>query len=209
MLFLFLAGRTSLAQEQKDWDWVNKHFFNVLDELMPLEERPGLSLGYRSYRDLHTDEPEYSFVFNRILQERQITVTVRQPQSSSIYDQLMALHLKNANQSIERIKKQLKVKEQHFSERACPAVRAQYEQFYRLTLEMLTDKERAEQARGEITLTLHPRVHTFKADIFGGRFQLDLTEQEHPFVIWARSTREALERCNSNVTKPSRRDERR
>lgn len=197
ILFIFLAGHTSWAQEQADWDWVNKHFIDVLEEFMPIDERLGHPLGYRSFRDLHTAELEYSFVFNKIFQEKYITVTVRQPDSISLYDQMMGLHRKNPNESIENIKKQLKVKERHFSEQTCPAVRRQYDVFYRLTLPMLSARDRAEQAKGKFRITLHPRIHTFKGDISGGGLHLVITEQDHPFVQWAKKTSEALERCNS------------
>jgi hypothetical protein len=204
VLLLLLAGHTSRAQEEKDWDWVNRHFFNLLEEFMPIEERLGFSLGYRSHHDLHAEELEYSFVFNRILQEKYITVTVRQPESMSLYNQIMALRIKNANESIENIKKQLKVKEQRFSEQTCPAVKTQYEKFYRLSLPMLSARDGIEQARGGFTIVLHPRVHTFKGNISGGSLQLVITEQDHPFVGWAKETREALERCDPGVTKTSK-----
>jgi hypothetical protein len=204
ILFLIIVSHTSFAQEQEDWDWVNKHFFSALEEFMPIEERLGFSLGYRSYRDLHTYELEYSFVFNRILQEKYLTMTVRQPDSISLYDQIMALHRRNPNESIESIKKQLKVKEDHFSEQTCPAVRKQYDDFYRLTLPMLSARDRAVQAKGEFTITLHPRVHTFKADISGGRIELVITEQDHPFVSWAKKTRQALEGCISGNIKTNK-----
>jgi hypothetical protein len=127
ILFLsFVAPPFSQAQELKDWDWVNKHFPTVLDQLMPIHERLGFSVGYRSYRDLHTEEPEYSFVFNRILQEKYITVVVRRPDSVSIYDQMMRLHLNNPAASIEEIKKELKMNERRISGQSCAAVRRQY-----------------------------------------------------------------------------------
>ncbi len=118
----------------------------------------------------------------------------------------MALHRKNPNDDIETIKRQLKVKEKHFSEQTCPAVRRQYDEFYRLTLSMLSAKDRTQQAKGEFTITLHPRVHIFKAAISGGSLRLVITEQEHPFVDWAKRTREVLERCASGDTKTGKRE---
>ena len=195
ILFVSFLGRSSWAQTQDDWDWVNKHFFTVLEELMPVRERLGFSLGYRSYRDLHTSETEFSFVFNRVLQEKYISVIVRQPAARSLYDQVMVAHRNNPNETIETIKKQLTLKEQRFSEQTCRAVRTQYDEFYRLTLPMLSIRDR--QAKGEFTITLHPRVHTFKADISGGSLQLVIVEDDHPFVSWANRTRRALEHCGS------------
>lgn len=162
----------------------------------------GFSLGYRVYRDLYTDELEYSFVFNRILQERYITVTVRMADSVSLYDQMMALHRRNPNANIETIKPQLRIREWRLSEEICPAVRRQYDAFYRLSLPMLSARERAERARGVETIVLHPRVRIFKADISGGSIELVITNSEHPFAVWAERTRRAFEAC---ATRQSRR----
>lgn len=197
ILFVSLLSRGAQAQTQEDFDWVNKHFFSVLEELMPIEPRLGYSLGYRSYRDLHTSEPEFSFVFNRVLQQKFITLTVRQPEGISLYDQIMIAHRNNSNEPIENIKKHLKIKEQLLSEHTCRAVRTQFDEFYRLTLRMLSARDRREQSKGEFTITLHPRVHMFKADISGGSLKVVIGEDDHPFVRWANRTRKAVENCSS------------
>ncbi|HSB11335.1 MAG TPA: hypothetical protein VLM38_17745 [Blastocatellia bacterium] len=194
ILFVSLLGRFSAAQTQDDWDWVNKHFSAVLEELMPVDARLGFSVGYRSYRDLHTSEPEFSFVFMRIPKEKYLAVIVRQPDGNSLYDQMMAAHRKNPAETIDNIKKELKLREQRFSEQTCRAVRTQYDEFYGLTLSMLSDQDR--QAKGGLTATLHPRVHTFNADISGGGLRLVIDDEDHPFVRWANKTRKALEGCS-------------
>jgi hypothetical protein len=195
ILFVSFLSQSSRAQTQDDWDWVNKYFFTVLEEILPIRERLGFSVGYRSYRDLFTNENEFSFVFNRIIQEKYITAIVRQPQTTSLYDQIMTAHRRNPNENIDAIKKQLKIRQQRYSEKTCPAVRTQYDEFYQLTLQMLSARDKREQGKGEFSITLHPRVHAFSADISGGRMDLVLDEQDHPFVRWANKTRELLERC--------------
>lgn len=204
ILFVSLLSKSSLAQTQEDWDWVNNHFFTVLEEILPIRERLGFSVGYRSYRDLFTNETEFSFVFNRIIQEKYITVIVRQPQTTSLYDQIMTAHRRNPNESIDAIKKQLRLRQQRYSEKTCSAIRTQYDEFYQLTLQMLSAKDKRQQSKGEFSIILHPRVHTFSADISGGRIELVLDEPDHPFVRWANKTRELLERCrpdDSNTIK--------
>ncbi len=205
LLFLYQPCRAQYPSEAEH-DWVNGRFFAVLNELLPIEERLGFSLGYRSYRDLYTNELEYSFVFNRFLQERYITVVVRAADSVSLYDQVMALHRKNPNASIEDIRKQLKVKELRLSEETCPAVGRQHNEFYRLSVPMLSARDRAGQARGEFSITLHPRVHKFKADISGGSMELVLTESDHPLVRWATRTQRAFEICAGNPARQNRTD---
>lgn len=194
-LFAHLPCEAQQYPSQEEHDWVGRHFFSVFEEFFPIEERLGFSLGYRSYRDLHTEELEYSFLFNRIIQEKYLTAVVRMADAVSLYDQIMALHRKNPNASIETIKQQLKIKEWRLSEESCPAIRRQYDEFYRLSLTMLSAKDRVEQAKGQYTITLHPRVHIFKADISGGDMQLDLSGSDHPYVSWAEKTRRALEGC--------------
>ena len=135
-------------------------------------------------------------------QERNVTVTVKVADSVSLYDQIMALHRRNPNASIETIKPQLKIKERQLSEVTCPDVRRQYDEFYRLSLQMLSARDRAEQAKGEFTITLHPRIHTFKAGISGGFLEVVFRESDHPFVKWAEKSRRAFEVC---AAKQSRR----
>jgi hypothetical protein len=111
---------------------------------------------------------------------------------------MMILHRKNPSETIEIIKAKLKVKEWRLDDKSCPAVKSSYDEFYRLNLPLLTAKDRAEQAKGAVTITLHPTVHIFKASISGGNLRLALTEQEHSFVRWANKTRRALGKCAMN-----------
>lgn len=180
---------------EEEFDWVGERFFPVFEELFPIEEGLGYSLGYRSYRDLYTDELEYSFVFNRDPRNQDLTAVLRIADSASIYDQIMNLHRKDKTASIDAIKPKLKVKEWRFSDKTCPTVRRQYDEFYRLSLQTLSAKDRAEQAKGVATIILHPRVHIIKADISGGDVRMVLSDPQHPFVRWAERTKRALEKC--------------
>jgi hypothetical protein len=176
-------------------DPINSRFFSVLEELFPIEEELGFSLGYRSYRDLHTEELEYSFVLNRIIKEKYLTAVVRMADGVSLYHQLRVLHRKSPGVNIEATKPQLKIKEWRLTEETCPAIRQRHDDFYRLSLTMLSAEDRAREAKGELMINLHPRVHTLKADISGGNMELVLTESEHPYIRWAEETRRAFEGC--------------
>jgi hypothetical protein len=198
--FFLLAPQVCLAQEPEDWDWVNEHFGPVLDEFLPIGESG--SVGYRSYRDLYTNVLEYSFVLSENWNEKRISATVRAADGISLYDQMMALHRKNPGESVESMKTKLKVKEWRLDSTSCPALRASYEGFEGLSLPVLSARERAERAKGVATVTLHPVVHTFKAVISGGTMRLVLTEQDHPFVLWAIKTRRSLEKCAAKNIRP-------
>lgn len=192
-----LAYQPCEAQDpsQEEFNWASKHFFPVFKELFPIEEEFGYSLGYRSYRDLYTDELETGFVFNRVLQEKYLSAVIRTADTVSIYDQIIALHRKDKDAGIDAIKPHLKIKERRLSEETCPAVRRQFDKFYGLSLQTLSARDRSAQRKGEFSITLHPRAHVFHADISGGKMELVLSENDHPFVRWAEQTMSALEAC--------------
>jgi hypothetical protein len=193
---ILLLNISAIAQEQQDWEWVEDHYKSVLDELLPLQTT-GFYLGYRSSGDVENPHLEYSFVFRKTIQDNYITVTVRQADSTPLIDQMVALHIKNRTESIENLIKQLKVKEYLLSERTCPVVRKQYDEFYKQSLQMYSREDRELEAQGLITIRLHPVGHEFEAHISGGVMRLDIDDKKHPFVRWADKTRVALEACKA------------
>lgn len=200
VVLFFVFAQPVKAQSQDDWVWVNKHFYNVLDQLMPFDSHV---LGYRSYRDLYTDELEYSFFFDGQAISQNLNVTFRIADKTSIYDQIMKLHRRNPAATISEIKPNLKIKEWQFSESSCPAIKTQFEKFFRLSLEMMSSKERSDREAGVGTIALHPRIHSFNAQITGGHLNLAITFGDHPFAIWAVETFQALSSC-ANKTNPTK-----
>jgi len=180
------------AQKDEDWLWMDDHFQDVLTELLPIEET---FLGYRSYRDLYTDVLEYSFIFKREANDNRLFLVIRMADSVSLYDQMMALHMKNRSEHIKSIKKKLRVKERRVDDLACAPLKTAHDEFYNLSLPMLSAAERAERAKGIVSLPLHPTVHTFHTSTIGSELKLELTRQEHPFVEWATRTRSTVEKC--------------
>ena len=191
-----VAQQAQQYPSQADFDWVDSRFHAVLEQLLLVAARLGDSLGYRSVRELHTEELEYAFLFNRE-RSKPITATVVIPDTVSLYDQIMALHRKNPRTIIDAMVPLLKIKRWQMSETTCPAVRKEYDRFYELALVMRSSKDREEEATGQVTIRLHPRAHLFKADISGGRIDLVLTDPEHPYVKWAEETQRALEGCTA------------
>lgn len=200
VVLFFVFALPVKAQSQKDWDWVNKHFYDVLNQLMPLDNH---SLSSRSYRDLHTDELEYLFYFDGHTISENLVATLRIADKTSIHDQIMALHRKKPTATISEIKAKLKIKEWQFSESSCPAIKTQFDQFFRLSLEMMPAKERADREAGKVTITLHPRIYCFKAQVAGGDLNFTTTFEDHPFAIWAAETFKALNTC-ANKTTPTK-----
>ncbi len=176
-------------------DWVIKHYYSILDEYMPIIDGvyAGYHLGYRSYRDHIYSELDYSFVYDiGFFSDDILEVTVRQPVSESLYNQLLILHDANPKHSIERIKKQLKIKSIHIYEKSCPAIRSQYEDFHKTTLPIVKAIE------GVIYMGIH-RIHHFEIDMSigerPGHMELYIQDKEHPFVKWAKKTEELLDEC--------------
>ncbi|MDX2042651.1 MAG: hypothetical protein SF097_15625 [Acidobacteriota bacterium] len=190
--FICALALPASAQTQQDWDWVNKHFYDVLNELMPFDD---YSLGYRSYRDLYTNELERSFFFNGDPFYQNLNATFRIADKVSVYDQMMELHRKKPTTTISEIKANLKIKEWQFSQSSCPAIKTQFEKFFRLSLEMMSSKERSDREAGVGTIALHPRIHSFNARITGGHLNLTITFGDHPFASWAEETFQALNSC--------------
>jgi len=193
LLLFFCVPSTISAQSNADWEWVGDHFSHALHEMFPLE-LPGVYVAYRSHRDLYTDALEYSFVIARDVSakgsggEPRFVAQVRQADSSSIYDQMMALHRKFPSQSAASIQKGLRVKTWTLVEMTCPAVRTQLLKFPQLRL--VPPQFDA--------IVLHPLIHEFRVRAGMGDMDIALYDEDNSFVQWAVETRRALELCATN-----------
>ncbi|MCI0490052.1 MAG: hypothetical protein L0229_25955 [Blastocatellia bacterium] len=179
----------SLPFDERDWDWMNRHYKQVLDEVLPLEQKPGYVVSFRMHREVHTDAPEYSFSFIKDYQGNPIEVIVRAADTASLYDQLMALHRKDPAESIERIKKRLKFKEWRLTERNCPAVAGMFERYKKLSFSV--------PPSGSVVI-LHPVIHSFWINGDTARMRLEIYDEEHPLIVWAKEARRLLEACAPN-----------
>jgi hypothetical protein len=95
----------------------------------------------------------------------------------------------------EVLARSVRLKHWRLSETTCPAIRVAHDRFYRLRLEMRSEKERRDLAQGVITISLHPLFHHFKADVSGGTMDLVVSDQAHDYVKWVEETLPALETC--------------
>jgi hypothetical protein len=140
----------SQSRAEEDRNWVRRNFTGIREELFPLEKRPGTSIGYRSYRDLFNDDREYSFVFIFFFRNQtpKVTVTIRTPEEFSIITQIITLHRQYPELSAAAIKSRLKIKEIELEENKCPALRTQYNKFYRLVLQTRTEEDRKREMKG-------------------------------------------------------------
>src|ERR1035441_7928898 len=164
LLLSFYVGGSLAAQSSADWDWMSSHFDKALDDLFPIDEHYGVYVAYRSHRDLHTDVPEYSFVIGPGKSDtvsglpRYLAAHVREAESVSVYDQMMALHRKFPNRSADDIEKDVHVKKLKLTEMNCPAIKAQFSKFQQLRLAL---------PQFDVVI-LHPLVHEFRIRAGGG-----------------------------------------
>lgn len=168
LLLSFCVGGSLSAQSSADWDWMSNHFDKALQALFPIDERYGVYVAYRSHRDLHTDVPEYSFVIGPENSDtvsglpRYLAAHVREAESASVYDQMMALHRKSPNRSADDIQKDLHVKKWKVTEMNCPAIKAQFSKFQQL---------RFAPPQFDVVI-LHPLIHEFRIRAGGGIWKL-------------------------------------
>jgi hypothetical protein len=192
VLFSCVTGTIS-AQSNADREWIEDHFSHALNKMLPLE-LPGIYVAYRSHRDLYTDTLEYSFVIARDVSAKgrdgqfKLVAQVRQADSSSIYDQMMALHRKSPSRSAASIQKELRVKAWTLVETTCPAVRTQLLKFQQLRLVPPQFDD----------IVLHPLIHEFRVRAGMGDMDIALYDEDNLFVQWALETRRALELCATN-----------
>jgi hypothetical protein len=193
LVLFFCVPSTISAQSNPDWKWVGDNFSHALNEMFPLE-LPGVYVAYRSHRDLYTDTLEYSFVIARdvtakgIGGESRFVAQVRQADSRSIYDQMMALHRKSPSRSAPSIQKELHVKAWTLVETTCPAVRTQLLKFKQLRLVPPQFDP----------IVLHPLIYEFRVRAGMGDMDIVLYDEDNSFVQWAVETRRALELCATN-----------
>ncbi len=191
LLLSFSAGGSLSAQSSADWDWMSNHFDKALHDLFPIDERYGVYVAYRSHRDLHTDVLEYSFVIGTENSDtvsglpRYLAAHVQEAESTSVYDQMMALHREFPNRSADDIQKDVRVKRWKLTEMNCPAIKVQFSKFQQLRLAL---------PKFDVVM-LHPLIHEFRIRAGGGDMGVTLYDDENSLVPWATETRHALEQC--------------
>jgi hypothetical protein len=195
LVLSFSAGTTLSAQSDANWDWMSNHFDKALHDLFPIDERYGVYVAYRSHRDLHTDVLEYSFVIGPEKSDtvsglpRYLAAHVREAESVSVYDQMMALHRKFPNRPADDIQNDIHVKKWKLTEMNCPAIKAQFSKFQQVRLA---------PPQFDVVI-LHPLIHEFRIRAGDRDMEAALYDDENALVQWAAETRHALELCAANL----------
>lgn len=205
LAFIFLFAYVPCqAQEEypteEEHEWAGENYFGAFEEKFAIPQNPGALVSYRMHRDLYS-ENEYSFEIFGNSGSKSLSASVKTADGAPLYEQTIALRRKDPSATLETIKSQLKITQIFLNEETCPAISRQYDEFEKLSLETLSSKDRAERKKGVVTITLHPRIHTFKALISGGTMTLTLTDSDNRFVKWAEKTRKAFEICTQPQNK--------
>ena len=178
---------TSDAQTDAERDWVDSRFWPVVEELMPIERDQLMNVGFRTHRDLYRNILEYSFLLTYDYPKNAVTGVQRIPETVSIYDQLMRLHQQNPNESIDNLKKLVRIKEAHFTEQQCPAIHSLFFEFNKISF----------HGPPSDLIVLHPMVYEFKSNVGAGNMYLSVVEPNQPLVRWALRVQSTLKACGS------------
>jgi len=198
VLLSFCVGGNLSAQSSADWEWMANHFDKALRDLFPIDQRYGVYVAYRSHRDLHTDVLEYSFLIGTEKSDtvsglpRYLAAQVREAESASVYDQMMAQHRKFPNRSADDIQKDVHVKKLKLTEMDCPAIKVQFSKL---------QQTRVALPQFDVVIH-HPLVHEFRIRAGDGDVDLTLYDNENSLVSWAIETRNILELCAANAIEP-------
>jgi hypothetical protein len=187
---LLVAGHS--PAEVEDWRWVTENFPAALDTLMPLKQRTGTHITYRSNRDYQTDVLEYSFRIanlpskNGVGLESHLSAIVRIAESKSIHVQLMEVHRSAPKLRVEEVSNRIKVKESRLTEMECPAIRRQHGALSKLRFGINADNQ---------YVINHPMIHRFYIQTLSQEVEMVLFEEDHPLTAWAVDTRKEIQKC--------------
>ena len=189
--FLFFCGSFCLAQQTNEVE-NQVDFETVLDKVLPIEQRLGLNIGFRTHRDLYTETLEYSFLFSLDFPTSKVSIVTREADTVSVYDQLATLRRQNPKATIEHLTQQIKVKEQTLTEVECPQLKQLFFSFEKINF----------RSPSSDLIVLHPMIYEIKSRFGGGDMYLTFVEEEQPLVKWALRVKAAANSCAAKAKKP-------
>lgn len=167
------------AQNESDWDWVNKRFKAAFEEAFPEPKDPTLQVWFRTHRELHNDELEFAFWFYRD------HVLVREAEGDTIYNQILKRRIEQRQDRRESLSGSPKVREWRVDFTSCTDAQRQAAKLSRLRFRV---PERD-------VIIFHPTVNEFLISGGFGEMRINLYDDAHPLVRWARETRGAIRGC--------------
>jgi len=169
-----------------DRAWVQKVFPLALDQLFPIDHAEGDFIAVRSHREGTNDVPEYSFVLENTQDPHSLRATVREAQSASLFDQLLALHAKDPGKSLDELKPDIQVREWNLTAAQCPALASQLAAYQNITFV---------RPRDDDAVAEHPILYEFHESVGGSDSEAVEYVESRAFPQWAVATRKALDAC--------------
>jgi hypothetical protein len=198
-LFLaILCPRVSFSRDESYDKRASREWAKLVDRLFP--QKPDDSLvAYRIVDEAWRTFPEYSFSLgmngtqNGRTPAGEIVADVREANGGSIYLQIASLHRRNPSLGTDAILKLLVVSRFRLSEKDCPAIRTQFENFEQLRIVPL-------QFRGII---LDASSIDFWITAGDGNMLISMNaqsnSQDYPLIAWANETRRRLDSCHARL----------
>jgi hypothetical protein len=189
---LALIGPAAAAQDNSpapvdaDRAWVQKIFPLALDKFFPVEHAEGDFIAVRSHQEGLNGVPEYSFALEDTQDAHMLHATVREAQGASLFDQLLALHVKDPSKSYADWKPELKVQEWNLSAAECPALAAQLAAYENIQFV---------RPRDDDAVAEHPILYEFHESVGGSDSEAVEYVESRAFPKWANATRKAIDAC--------------
>jgi hypothetical protein len=185
-----LAGWVARPQSQDDRTWADQNFTAAFDEFFPIQHAEGDFIAVRAHRDGVNDLPEFSVVLENTQTPRAIRGILREAQGAPLYQQLLALHIKDPSRPYEQLKQDLKTQAWNFSAEQCPAIAEQYKTFENISFVRPRDDDAEDE---------HPIMYQFHESVGGGDSEVMEFIESRAFPKWANQAHKALEACAASA----------
>ena len=185
-----LIGFSAWPQKDANREWTDKHFAAAFDELFPISHAEGDFIAVRAHQDGENNALEFSLVLENTQDARAIRATLREAQDRPLYQQLLALHSKDASRSYQEMKQDLKMREWKFSAEQCPAIAAQFKAFNNIVFVRPRDEDEVPE---------HPILYQFHESVGGSDSEVVEFLESRGFPRWANDTHKALDSCAASA----------
>jgi hypothetical protein len=191
LLAILSFGQAS-THDQEDRA-VGNEYLATLSAEFPIDQKLGLHVGYRYSHAPVPGDLENSFVISSGVPggNQTLHADLRVADTTSIFEQLTALHLAQPHEPLKELRSKLKVRVSQMTEAECPAVRDQFDKFKKLVF----------PAPRFDFISVDIPNHEFQIVSSTGEMTFEWLDEKYPLVTWAQETRQSLEPCVSSGLK--------
>lgn len=174
--------------------WLETWWDSAFDALMPVARRDGQNIAYRRYRDRHYDIPELSFSIELAARPagHAAAATLTEPVGASIQEQLLELHAREPEATLQTLLPRVKLRQLRVSDRPCQALDAQLRALPRVMPDTLRTN----------VIVLHPLVQRLVIGTTAIHADVTVFETTVPIAKWGDRTIAAIRACGA-ATRPA------